>query len=130
MSALADLTAGQIAEGVRGGRLSAGDLAEATLDRIRSSDGALNCFTDVFADRARAAARRVDETVRQGRELGPLAGVPFAVKNLYDVKGVVTLAGSIIERDRPPAGEDAALVARRIDIARHWLAEHPHGGDA
>ena len=104
MSALADLTAGQMAEGVRGGRISAGDLAEATLDRIRSADGALNCFTDVFADRARSAARRVDETVRQGRDPGPLAGVPFAVKNLYDVKGVVTLAGSIIERDRPPAG--------------------------
>ena len=112
MSALTDLTAGQIAEGVRGGRLSASDLAESALDRIRAADGALNCFTDVFADRARAAARRVDETVRQGRDPGPLAGVPFAVKNLYDVKGVVTLAGSIIERDRPPAGEDAALVAR------------------
>src|SRR5581483_6926815 len=47
-----------------------------------------------------------------GRPLGPLAGVPFAVKNLFDVAGLATLAGSKINRERPPATADATLVAR------------------
>ena len=108
----ADLTAGQIAGAVRAGRLSVVDIAEAALDRIRAIDGGLNCFTDVFAERARATARAVDQAVRRGADPGPLAGVPVAVKNLYDVEGEVTLAGSVIERDSPPAKEDAALVER------------------
>ena len=90
--------------------MSATEVVEDALERIASSDGALNCFTAVFAERALRSARRIDES--GGKGAGPLAGVPFAVKNLYDVEGEVTLAGSIIERDRPPAGRDATLVSR------------------
>jgi len=46
----------------------------------------LNAFTDVTADRARAKARAVDALIASGKDAGPLAGVPFAVKNLFDVK--------------------------------------------
>jgi AtzE family amidohydrolase len=76
------------------------------------SKTALNAFTRLLADEALADAARVDDAIAAGRDPGPLAGVPFAVKNLFDVEGVVTLAGSKINRDQPPAHRDAAAVQR------------------
>jgi AtzE family amidohydrolase len=105
-------TAAEIAGDVRAGRTSAVKVVEDALEKIRRLDAELNCFTAVLADEALAAARAVDAEVRAMRDPGPLAGVPFAVKNLFDIKGVVTLAGSIIEADKPAATEDAPLVAR------------------
>ncbi len=104
-------TAVGIAAEVRAGRLRAVDVATRTLDAIAAGDGAINSFTDVLADRATSDARRVDELVAAGEDPGPLAGVPFAAKNLFDVAGVVTLAGSKIEASRAPATADAAAVA-------------------
>ena len=69
---------------------------------LRERDRAINAFTAFTEDRALKAADR----------RGPLAGVPFAVKNLFDVKGLPTLAGSKINRERPPATDDATLVQR------------------
>ncbi len=57
-------------------------------------------------------ARAIDETRKAGRNPGQLAGVPFAVKNLFDLAGLATRAGSKINRDDPPAGRDATLVER------------------
>ena len=57
-------------------------------------------------------AQEIDFAARRGKPLGPLAGVPFAVKNLFDVAGLATLAGSKINRDTPPATRDAALIER------------------
>ncbi len=105
-------TAAETARLVRSGAVSAVEAAEAALARIEAGDGRLNAFTDVTADRALAEARAVDEARAAGRDLPPLAGVPYAVKNLFDVAGLVTLAGSRIERDRPAAAEDAFLVER------------------
>jgi AtzE family amidohydrolase len=99
-----------IAAAVRGGRRRAREAVEAALARMAAGDRAVNCFTDVVAERARAAAAEVDATVAAGRDPGTLAGVPFAVKNLFDVAGIRTLAGSRIYRDRPPATRDAAAV--------------------
>jgi aspartyl-tRNA(Asn)/glutamyl-tRNA(Gln) amidotransferase subunit A len=82
------------------------------LQRIARYDKSLNAFTSVLADRARARAHALDQTRASGKSLGPLAGVPFAVKNLFDVKGLVTVAGSKINRDLPPAAHDAALIER------------------
>lgn len=78
------------------------------LERIAARDGALNCFTAVFRDEALAAARALD---RQGGD-GPLAGAAFAVKDLFDVAGRTTRAGSKIRADDPPAAQDATAVAR------------------
>src|SRR5262249_38538259 len=75
-------------------------------------DGRLNSFTAVTSDRALAKAREVDAARASGKTAGPLAGVPFAVKNLFDVAGLPTLAGSKINRDRPPASADAPLITR------------------
>ena len=91
---------------------SATQAVRRSLDRIAATDGRVNAFTSVLAERATARAQRLD---REGAE-GPLAGVPFAVKNLYDIAGVTTLAGSKIERDAPPAAQDALLV-RRLEAA-------------
>jgi len=66
----------------------------------------------VVADRALAAAVRVDDLIRSGRDPGPLAGVSFAVKNLFDIEGITTIAGSRIDAALPPAARDATLVAR------------------
>jgi AtzE family amidohydrolase len=99
-----------IAAGVRGRRVAARKVVADALDRIAARDPALNCFTAVLAEAALEAAGRVDEAVAAGREPGPLSGVPFAVKNLFDVAGLVTLAGSRINSTRPPAERDATAV--------------------
>jgi AtzE family amidohydrolase len=88
----------------------------ATLDRIERLDARVNAFTAVLAERALRRAAELDAACAAGApHPGPLAGVPFAVKNLFDVAGLVTLAGSRIERERPgahPASTDATAVTR------------------
>jgi len=101
-----------IADAVRKGRISAVALIESRFERIEALDPRLNCFTALFAERALREAAEVDAAVKAGRDPGPLAGVPFGVKDNYDVAGRVTTAGSIINRKRPPATADAILVQR------------------
>ena len=105
-------TATDIAAAVRGGEARASDLLDATLARIEAVNPSINAFTALTKDRARAEAAKVDAMVAAGKDPGPLAGVPYGVKNLYDVEGEVTLAGSIINRDNPPASRDATVVQR------------------
>ena len=85
---------------------------DATLQRISDLDGQVGAFTRVTSERARARARAIDERRAGGVTLGPLAGVPFAVKNLFDVAGTPTLAGSKINAELPPADADATLITR------------------
>src|SRR5713226_3953454 len=96
----------------RGRRMTARDLVAATLARIRVRDAELNCFTAVVAESALREAEAVDADIEAGKAVGPLAGVPFAVKNLFDVAGLTTLAGSRINAERPRAATDATVVAR------------------
>jgi AtzE family amidohydrolase len=105
-------SAAEIARAVNAGELSAAEVIEQTLLAIRMRDPVLNCFTAVTAERAAARAQAIDRERTQNKPLGPLAGVPFAVKNLFDIKGLATLAGSKINRSRTPAGRDAALIER------------------
>lgn len=107
-----EMSASDIARAVAGGKMSALDATDAALARIKQHDTILNSFTDVTADRARAKARAVDADIAGGKNVGPLAGVPFAVKNLFDVAGLPTRAGSKINRDLAPAKRDAALIER------------------
>ncbi|MDF2621614.1 MAG: amidohydrolase, AtzE family [Xanthobacteraceae bacterium] len=102
----------ELAAAVRDGKVSARVIAEAALHRIAGVDRVLNAFTDVTTERALAEADTIDAARAAGKPLGPLAGVPFAVKNLFDLKGLSTRAGSKINRDRPPAERDATLVER------------------
>ncbi|HEY4920327.1 MAG TPA: amidase family protein, partial [Xanthobacteraceae bacterium] len=109
---LAEATAAEIAQAVRGGDATALDVVDGALARIARLDPKLNSFTEVTAERARARARALDADRAAGLPLGPLAGVPFAVKNLFDVKGLPTRAGSKINRDLPPAEHDSPLIER------------------
>jgi AtzE family amidohydrolase len=92
--------------------MSAVAAVQASLARIEATDGRVNAFTAVLAERALARAAQVDS----GAVSGPLAGVPFAVKNLFDIAGMATLAGSKIERESAPATRDAFLV-RQLEAA-------------
>jgi AtzE family amidohydrolase len=110
MKATADAV--EIAEAVKGGQVTARAVTEAALKRIERHNPMLGAFTDVTAARALEQAELVDSKIRNAMDPGPLAGVPFAVKNLYDIKGITTRAGSKINRDNPPAARDATLVSR------------------
>lgn len=111
---LCELSAYEIAAAVRSGRTSATQVARSALERAEADR--FNCYTKVTRERALETAQKTDAAIAQGRDAGPLAGVPYAVKNLFDVRGVTTWAGSKINRDDPPAGTDATLI-RRLDAA-------------
>ncbi|MBX3502276.1 MAG: AtzE family amidohydrolase [Alphaproteobacteria bacterium] len=108
----AQATASDIALAVRAKRVTASAVTEAALARIAARDGALNAFTIVTTERARRKAAAIDAMIAAGGDPGPLAGTPFAVKNLFDISGVPTLAGAKINADLPPAPRDAALIER------------------
>lgn len=108
-----------MAEAVRERRVSATALAEASLARIQAQEPRINAFTDVTTERALHTARELDRRLDAGDPSAaglPLLGVPYAVKNLFDIAGLRTLAGSRIERDAAPASRDALLV-ERMDAA-------------
>ncbi|MEA2862531.1 MAG: 1-carboxybiuret hydrolase, partial [Bradyrhizobium sp.] len=111
-ASLDGLSATEVAQAVAGRKISALTITEAALARIAQRDVVLNSFTDVTADRARAKARAIDAALAAGNSVGPLAGVPFAVKNLFDVQGLPTRAGSKINRDLTPSPRDATLIER------------------
>jgi AtzE family amidohydrolase len=102
----------QIAETIRGQAVSARSVVAATLDRIAEQDQTYNCFTTVLADSALTDADRIDQAIAAGEDPGALTGVPFAVKDLFDIQGVTTLAGSKINAEKPPLTQDAVLVTR------------------
>lgn len=102
------------AEAVRSGATTARAAVQASLDRIAATEPRVNAFTALLAERA---LRRADQVDRHAlRPQMRLAGVPFAVKNLFDVAGLPTLAGSKIEATRGAAARDALLV-RRLESA-------------
>jgi 1-carboxybiuret hydrolase len=105
-------TAADIARAVSHGRVKAAAVVEAALQRIAAAEPVVNAFTDIVAERARKRAAEIDA----GLHRGPLAGVPFAVKNLFDIEGLPTRAGSKINVDGPNAARDGALV-RRLEAA-------------
>jgi aspartyl-tRNA(Asn)/glutamyl-tRNA(Gln) amidotransferase subunit A len=109
-------TAIEIAAAVRSGAVSAVDVTQAALSRIGADDPQLGAFTAVTAGRALAEAAKIDAVVAAGGKPGPLAGVPFAVKNLFDVAGLPTLAGSKINADHSPAAHDAVLIQRLTQV--------------
>ena len=109
------LNLSQTAQAVASGQRSAAEVLQDCIARIESTDARINAFTGTRFEAARAQAARVDAQRARGEPLGPLAGVPFAVKNLFDIAGEVTLAGSKVNRANPPATADAVLVQRLQD---------------
>jgi 1-carboxybiuret hydrolase len=105
-------TASEVAAAVSADEIAARDVIEAALSHIAAFNPKLNAFTHVTHERARGKAAAIDAARARGRSSGPLAGVPFAVKNLYDIAGLVTRAGARITRDVPPAETDACMICR------------------
>jgi aspartyl-tRNA(Asn)/glutamyl-tRNA(Gln) amidotransferase subunit A len=111
MSSLTGLSATEIARRVGGRDVSAEEVARAHLDRIAETDGRIDAFLLVAAERALEKARRVDADIAAGGVPPPLAGVPVAVKDLLDIEGLPTTCGSrILDGYRPPF--TATAVAR------------------
>ncbi|WGD52201.1 AtzE family amidohydrolase [Bradyrhizobium sp. CB1650] len=107
-----EMTAAEIAAAIATRKLTAFEVTEAALARITRYHLLLGAFTDITGRRARAKALAIDADIANGKQVGPLAGVPFAVKNLFDVAGLPTRAGSKINRDLPKAKRDATLIER------------------
>jgi AtzE family amidohydrolase len=103
-------TSAEIAQAVGAGKSSAANVVDAALARIAKLNPTLNAFTSVTAERAQRRARALDAARDKSRL--PLAGVPFAVKNLFDVAGLPTVAGSKINRTHAPAQKDSPLIER------------------
>ena len=97
------------------GRLSPVDLVEALLARIQRQDQKLHAFVEVYADEARLAAEAADKAIRSGHAVGPLHGIPIALKDLIEIEGRVTTGGSQVWRDR--RSTYTATIAKRLIAA-------------
>lgn len=107
--------------GLRNKQFSATELAQQTLARIARENPQINAFTEITAARMLDEAADIDALIARGARLPPLAGVPYAVKNLFDVTGVTTLAGAELFSKAPPAEADAFAV-RQLSQAGAALA--------
>jgi len=115
MSALADLGVGEAAAAIRAGRLSPVELTRALLERIGRYEPRLNAFVTLDADGALAAARSAEAAVRSGAPLGPLHGVPYALKDIVDAAGLPTTCHSALLHGNVAAAD--AETTRRLRAA-------------
>ena len=114
MSELISKSAAELGRAIASGETSSVEVTQAHLDRIAAVDGQVHAFLHVDADGALGAAAAVDARIAAGEKLGPLAGVPVAVKDVVTTRGLPTTAGSkILEGWRPPY--DATIVSRMRD---------------
>lgn len=103
-------TALEVSNAVRSGNVTARRVVESALELINSRNDELVAFTDITVERAFSKADHLDRKVANGETVGPLAGVPFSVKNLIDIEGLPTRAGSKINLDREPAYRDGSAI--------------------
>ena len=108
------MTIGDAAAAIRRGELSPTDLVEMSLERLDATEPHLHAFVLMFADQARIDAERAEQELAAGRDRGPLHGIPFAVKDVFDVAGAPTRAGSTTTSELP-ATTDATVVGRLRD---------------
>ena len=134
------LEIGQAAAALASGQLSSLELTEAVLARIERLNPTLNAYTCLMSDSAQADARAADARARAGERLGPLDGIPIAIKDVIDTAGVVTTYGSIKYRDHRPDAD--AHVVQRLrkagavilgktnthELARGITTDNPHFG--
>jgi aspartyl-tRNA(Asn)/glutamyl-tRNA(Gln) amidotransferase subunit A len=104
------LTIREIQQGLACGEFSASELAQLTLAKIEQSNPEINAFTEITTQRLLQEASIIDQRRASKEALPPLAGVPYAVKNLFDIEGITTLAGAELFSMQPPASEDAFAI--------------------
>jgi len=122
----------ELAAAIRRGTLSPVDLVDALLERITRHDEKLHAFVTVYADEARMAAKAADGAIRSGHAVGPLHGIPVALKDIVDLEGRVTTGGSMALKDRvSPATATLAkrlIAAGMIVIGKTHSVEFAMGG--
>lgn len=127
-------TISEHAAALRGGNTTSLTLVEAALERIAETNGeGTRTFTRVYADKARAEARVSDLLRGSGLARSPLDGVPVSIKDLFDVAGETTLAGSVVRESAPEAGVDAEVVRRlraagAVIVGRTNMTEFAYSG--
>jgi aspartyl-tRNA(Asn)/glutamyl-tRNA(Gln) amidotransferase subunit A len=128
----AALPAHKLAEAIAARRLSPVDVVAAFLDRIAARDAKLHAFVEVYADEARLAAEAADKAIRSGHAVGPLHGVPIALKDLIEIEGKIVTGGTLIWRDW--RAQRTATLARRlvaqgmIILGKTHTVEFAYGG--
>jgi amidase len=110
-----ELTAQELAGLIARGELSSLELVEASIERILEVDPRLNALVAHDFERARLQARKADAAVSSGERLGPLHGLPVAVKDLTATEGLRTTWGSLTQKDTVPSGDD--LLVQRVKAA-------------
>ena len=125
---------GGLIASLRTSRFSSRDLVEDCLARIAAPDGeGSRTFTRVYTDSARQTADRIDAQLRRGDSIGPLAGLPVSIKDLFDVAGEPTPAGSVVLAEAPPAATDAIVIRRlkeagAVLVGRTNMTEFAYSG--
>ncbi|WP_292989310.1 AtzE family amidohydrolase [Pantoea sp.] len=109
---LGDISIQTLQRAIQQGEISALEVAKRTLQAVEQHNPALNAWTEVTGPRMLKEASVIDAQRQRGETLPPLAGIPYAVKNLFDVAGHSTLAGASLFRDRPAAQADAFAVEK------------------
>ncbi len=114
MAELYELSLQELSAGISARRFSPVDVVEAHLARIAALEPRLHAFVHVHAAEARLAAEAADKAIRAGHGLSALHGIPIALKDLFDIAGEPTPAGSTILADAPKAKANAPVVARML----------------
>lgn len=125
---LHEMSISEIQQALSAGDLSAHDIARQTLEAITRINPHINAWTTVTEERMLAEAENIDTLRREKRPLPPLAGIPYAVKNLFDVAGHTTLAGAELFSQRPPPPLTAlryASCAVPVAYCRGWSTWMP-----
>ena len=118
------LTISELSQRIRQGVLSPVELTEHMLSRLEALDGTLHAFKLVAREPALAQAQAAELTLKAGQDVGPLHGIPYAAKDLFDVKGLPTTAGSSLLEHNIAAAD--ATVIRRLTQAGMVLLGKTH----
>src|SRR5262249_26387455 len=133
-SNLTNLTLSEASDLIRSKKISPVELTKACLSRIEQLNPKLNAFITVTADSALTQAREAEADIQRGRWIGPLHGIPIAVKDILDTAGVRTTAASGLFKDRIPT-QDAEVVRRlkaagAVLLGKLNLHEFAYGGSS
>mgnify|MGYP003365897052 FL=1 len=112
MKSLENFSISQLHQAIAQGHISASEVATTTLDAVEQANPVINAYTHITRDRMLSEAAKVDKARASGTTLPPLAGIPYAVKNLLDVAGEVTLAGASLNSSNAAARHDAWTISR------------------
>ncbi|CAI3937376.1 AtzE family amidohydrolase [Commensalibacter communis] len=122
----------EISTNIRSGHYSAHDIVTHYLNLIQKTNSSIKSVTRILEERALKAAHHIDSLIASGKDPGPLAGVPFGVKDLFDLEGEITTSGSQVFNHEKPASKDAAVIqslceAGAIPIATLNMDEFAYG---